>query len=202
MAGYVPFTVKLDNGTVVGVEDFTDRQVWSGANIASSASAEVTLFKYTKGMSVAKSGTASDVTADFRHTNVQHNGTMPQTDGVEIRTIAYEFPLDVTLVNLQQLAERIWTELYFGSERPVYSFLARHAPPGTGIWGVTTANAVNVWNIGLPDPTHRLKFNVPLAIRPGDQYRADVRIQGGALTMASADVFMRLILRGVGPTPP
>lgn len=198
--GYTPFTIKLDNGKVVPAEDFTDRQVWSGANIASSASADVTMFKFSKGESVAASGTASAVTADFRHTNVQHKGIMPQTDGVEVRTIAYEFPPDVGLTALQQLSERIWTELYFGSERAVYAFLARHAPPGTGLWGVTTATATAIYNVGEPNPMHRLKFNVPLAIRPGDQYRGDIRIQGGALTMACADIFMRFIIRGSGPT--
>ena len=198
--GYTPFTVKLDSGKVVGAEDFIDRQVWSGANIASSASADATLFTYTKGETAAATGTASALTADYRHTNVQHRGVMPQTDGIEIRTLAYEFPPDVTLTSLQQLTERIWTELYFGSERSVFSFLARHAPPGTGIWGVTTETAQQAWNCGFPDPQARHRFNVPLAIRPGDHYRADIRIQGGALTMASADVFMRLIFRGVGPT--
>jgi hypothetical protein len=197
---YTPFTIRLDSGKTVAAEDFVDRQIWSGANIASSASADVTLFKFTKGESVAASGTASAVTADFRHTNVQHGGTMPQTDGIEIRTVAWEMPPDVTLASLQQLSERIWTELYFGSDRPVYAFLARHAPAGTGLWGVTTGTAVSILNIGMPDPTHRLKFNIPLAIRPGDHYRADIRIQGGALTTASADVFMRLVLRGSGPT--
>lgn len=198
--GYNPFTIRLDSGKVIAAEDFVDRQVWSGANIASSASADVTLFKFTKGESVAASGTGSAVTADFRHTNVQHGGTMPQTDGIEIRTLAYELPPDVALASLVQLSERIWTELYFGSDRPVYSFLARHAPAGTGLWGVTTATATSMYNIGMPDPTHRLKFNIPLQIRPGDHYRADIRIQGGALTTAAADVFMRLVLRGSGPT--
>lgn len=197
---YTPFVIKMDSGKVIPAEDFVDRQIWSGANVASSASADVTLFKFTKGESVAATGTASAVTADFRHTNVQHGGTMPQTDGIEIRTIAYEYPINVTLASLVQLAERIWTELYFGSDRPVYSFLARHAPAGTGVWGVTTANETSAWNVGEPNASARLKFNIPLAVRPGDHYRADIRIQGGALTMASADVFMRLILRGSGPT--
>ncbi|MCK9355561.1 MAG: hypothetical protein M0R22_00200 [Dehalococcoidia bacterium] len=197
---YTPFTVKDAGGRPIPVEDYVDRQVWSGANIASSASADVTMFKFSKGESVAASGTASAVTGDFRHTNVQYKGTMPQTDGLEVRTVAYEFPPDVTLTALQQLSERIWTEFYFGSERPSYAFLARHAPPGTGLWGVTTVTAVSMYNVGEPNPSHRLKFNIPLILRPGDQFRADIRIQGGALTTAAADVFMRLVLRGSGPT--
>lgn len=197
---YTPFTVKDSSGKLIPVEDYVDRQLWSGANIASSASADVTLFKFSKGESTASTGTASALTADLRHTNVQYKGTMPQTDGLEVRTIAYEFPPDVTLTALQQLSERIWTELYFGSERAVYSFLARHAPPGTGLWGVTTVSNREMLNLGEPNPAHRLKFNIPLILRPGDQFRADIRIQGGALTMACADVFMRLVLRGSGPT--
>lgn len=194
-----PVKVKLANGQSVGVEDFVDRNLWSVALIASAGSGDVTLFKYTKGQSVVGASNAA-TTADYRHTNVQYGGQMPQTDALEIRTIAYEFNPDVTKAALVQLAERVWTELYLGSDRPVYSFLARHAPPGSGLWGVTTENATYAWNLGEPNPTHRLKLNVPLVIRPGDQYRAEMRIQGGALTMACADVTMRLVLRGLGPT--
>ena len=196
---YSPQTIRTPSGESVAVDvEQTARAIWSSALLGSAQSNEADLFLYKRGETVAGDNNAS-TKANYRHTDRKDGGTMPIDRQLAVVSVAFEFEYNVTATAIGQILDRVYAELFAGSDLPIHRGLVRHYPAGTGVDFQGTATSVAIYDNGdLRSP--RFSFPRPVAIRAGSNYRVKLDPQG-ALSTGSADTLLRCVLRGVGNIP-
>lgn len=191
-----PTVVRGPGGQEVAVEDAQgNRPLYSSALVGSDQAVKMTLFRYAKGERVAGMNNSS-VDADERHTNSDYSGHMPDSDEMLVYSIAVEFEADIPYAAIVSLMDDLYGEFYTQSEKPLYDGLARHFPCGTGIAGVSTSNEIFTYGNGEANANARTVLNVPVHIAPNKKFKWVFQAPGGALSMATADILCRVVLRG------
>lgn len=196
---YTPNSVRTAGGQEVPIDSFGDRVMWSSALVGSDQANDVEYFDYAKGQLVTGDNNSS-VKADERHTNVRNKGTMSIDQAMNVHSIGFELPYDVSLVALGQLSDQLYFEFKNSGSNPVYSGLVRHFPAGNGAWISSVANAEAARNNGSPDQK-RFHFNQPMLLAAGKDYSVTGEVKG-TMAMASVDILLRCVFRGMGVSAP
>jgi len=195
-----PETIRTAGGQEVPVERFGDRVMWSAALVGSDQANDIELFDYAPGQLVTGDNNSA-VKADERHTNVKNKGLMSSKQAMDVYSIGFEVPYNITLTALGQLSDQLYAQFKTAGERAVYDGLLRHFPAGNGLNLQSVKNGEGIVNLGAPDQ-QRFQFKgSPMTLSSTDQYSATLEVKG-TLTGACVDTLLRCVYRGLGVSAP
>lgn len=201
--------VKLPNGQVIDLVDWSDLPIFSSLDLQTGFTAqEMSLFQYTVGGSVPGFGTGAITArvATERDTNVQAPGTMASTEEMLVYAIKPEIsffladtPNDFTTLfyappapggfpmpsaeGLAVLGNLLLVELEISQKRYAYASLA-YFNTGFGIFGRSSNQADNPimqsqGNLGWPAQNAVRSFVVPGHMGSQEKYRVNILNPGG-----------------------
>jgi hypothetical protein len=187
--------IRTGDGKVVRLADHGDYPLHSSALLQSNQSADASIFTYGLGALVT-GGNTSSVKATKVHTNVPDTGRMPAAEEMLVFSVGIEFPCGTSLTAMRELLDDVYFELFIDGSKSYVEQLARHLPPGSGLYGVSTENATGEWSNGMPIPSAARQLAVPHLIEGNSTYSGKFSEPGGALVCACADILARANLRG------
>lgn len=197
--GTVNLRLRTPNGGYqeFDLADFGPYPLWSTARLAKTQQQPITYFNYAIGAAFTGGGGA--IATKWETNILNGNGQLGAAEEMLIYSLRIIVPSTIVLADFQVLERNVYTALYIAIQKPAAEGQLSFFPAGGGIYGVTQAQAAELWTNGVPQSAAARVFATPHYLNGLVNFWAQQEFRAALTLTATQD--LTIVLDGLRKRP-